>query len=83
MRELSLVELELVVGGYYEQGTYDYSDTSTATDNGDGTFQAVVLESEANAMADSVHAMGIDWSVEAKVGNGGSWSVSGKVSGKS
>lgn len=81
MRELSLVELELVVGGYYEQ--YDYSSTSTATDNGDGTFNATVLDSEADAMADSVHAMGIDWSVEAKVGNGGSWSVSGKVSGKS
>jgi hypothetical protein len=83
MRELSIVELDLIVGGY-NQGGYDYG-TSSLYDDGTGTgdYVGVVYEADAQAMQAEASAQSIDWGVEGTVGNGGAWSVKVKVGGKS
>jgi hypothetical protein len=83
MRELSIVELELIVGGY-NSGSYDYG-SSTLYDDGTGTgdYAGVVYEADAQAMQAEASAQNIDWGVEGTVGNGGAWSVKVKVGGKS
>ena len=80
MRELSVIELDLIVGGY--GSGYDYG-SSSVVDNGNGTFSGTVYEADAQAMGASATAAGIDWGIDVKVGNGGSWSVGGSVKGKS
>lgn len=81
MRELSIVELDLIVGGYSQ--SYDYGQSSLADDGtGTGDYVGVVYEADAQAMQAEASAQSIEWGVEGTVGNGG-WSIKAKVGGKS
>ena len=85
MRELSILELDLIVGGYDDgRGSYEYG-SSVLYDDGTGTgdYVGIVYEADAQAMQTQATAQSIDWGVEATVGNGGAWSVKAKVGGKS
>ncbi|QMW22109.1 hypothetical protein [Sandaracinobacteroides saxicola] len=84
MRELSLVELELIVGGYGGgggDGTYSYGQT-TLYEDAVGDYGGVVAQSDAQALEGQATSMAIDWRVEGTVSNGG-WSVKASVGGKS
>lgn len=80
MRELSLVELDLVVGGYSYSGGYSMGESSF--DIVDGNLSGVASQNDAQALDGVARSMAVDWRVEGTVGNGG-WSVKGTVSGKS
>ncbi|MEP9359958.1 hypothetical protein [Sphingomonas sp. KR3-1] len=80
MRNLCLVELEMIVGGYSQFDAGDYS--GVATDNGDGSYSLVVSEAEYSAQASAAADNG--WGVEVTGGwtqNGG-FSVGVKASKK-
>ncbi len=82
MRELSILELDLIIGGYDQGGgSYDYG-SSSLVDDGTGVYVGTVYEADAQAMQAQATAQSIDWGVEGTVGNGG-WSVKATVSGKS
>jgi hypothetical protein len=90
MRELSVVELDLVVGGLYmydtigeEGGSYSYGSSSLVDlQNGTGEWGGVAYEADSQALQAEAQAQAIDWRVEGQVGNGG-WSVKASVGGKS
>lgn len=83
MRELSLVELELVVGGYDQGGGgggYDYGQTTLSYD-AEGNFTGDVMQSDQQAVGDYAAAQGIaqiDITVEVPIPGGGK--VTGKFS---
>lgn len=91
MRELSAVELDLVVGGLYMVdmpvedggGSYSYGSSSISDlQNGTGEWGGVAYEADASVLQAEAQAQAIDWRVEGQVGNGG-WSVKASVGGKS
>jgi hypothetical protein len=82
MRELSIIELELIVGGYDDGSRYDYG-SSSLVDDGTGDYVGVVYEADAQAMQAEATAQSIDWGVDATIGNGGAWSIKAHVGGKS
>ena len=72
MRNLSLVELEMIVGGYGEFDAGSYA--SVATDNGDGSYSLVVSEAQYSAQAGAAADNG--WGVEVT----GGWTQNGGFS---
>ncbi|MFN3388563.1 MAG: hypothetical protein ACK40O_06485 [Allosphingosinicella sp.] len=97
MRELSVVEFDMVVGGMYYQyetidenggdggggGSYSYnlSYLDEASD-GSGNWVGVGYESDSSYLQAEAQAQSIDWEVGGEVGSGG-WKITAKVSGKS
>lgn len=83
MRELSIIELELIIGGYSD-GSYS-SGTSTLYDDGTGSgdYVGTVQEADAQVLQATASSQAIDWRVEGSVGPGGAWSVKASVGGKS
>lgn len=84
MRELSIVELNLIVGGYGDGGgSYEYGSSYLRAESvGSETYTGFVFEADAQAMQAQATAQSVDWGVEGTYGNGG-WSVKAKVGGKS
>jgi hypothetical protein len=73
MRSLSLVELEMIVGGYDQQfDTNTYA--SSASDNGDGSYSLVVSEAQYSAQAGAAADSG--WQIDVT----GGWSQTGGAS---
>jgi hypothetical protein len=87
MRELTIVELDLVVGGLYidqpvENGSFEYGN-SYVSDLGDGSgdWAGAVYQADASVFQAEAQARNIDWGVEGTYGSGG-WSVKAHVGGK-
>jgi hypothetical protein len=70
MRELSVIELDLIVGGYGESGgSFDEAAyESAATNNSDGSYSLEVSESEYNMQAQAAQADG--WTIGGTVSTG-------------
>lgn len=66
MRELSIVELELIVGGY-DQGGGSYGDSSYVTDASGDISGVLTAADEAHVQAEFT-SQGFDIPVEVKVG---------------
>lgn len=70
MRELSVIELDLIVGGYGDQGG-SFDETvyeSAATNNSDGSYSVDVSQAEYNMQAQNAQADG--WTIGGTVSHG-------------
>lgn len=89
MRELTILELDLIIGGEIMQeeisstDSYSYGNSSVSDlYDGTGDWAGVVYEgAEGDHMQAEAQAKGIDWKVEGEFGNGG-WKVKASVGGK-
>ena len=87
MRELTIIELDLVVGGLQsetplENGSFEYGNSYVA-DLGDSTgdWAGVVYDADASVFQAEAQSLGIEWKVEGTWGSGGK-SIKASVGGK-